>query len=131
MPTFSDKSNALLDQCHPALQKIFRAVVLEFDCRVVSAHRNQAEQNALFHAGKSKLKWPKSKHNTDPSMAADVAPYPIDWKDRERMTLFAGYVLREANRQSVRMRWGGDWNHDWQVKDNVFDDLIHFELLED
>ncbi|KKK66847.1 hypothetical protein LCGC14_2959950, partial [marine sediment metagenome] len=25
--------------------------------------------------------------------------------------------------------WGGDWDLDWNVRDNVFDDLGHFELI--
>ena len=30
---------------------------------------------------------------TNPSRAVDVVPYPIDWDDRERFHLFAGFVI--------------------------------------
>ena len=63
-------------------------------------------------------------------MAVDVAPYPIAWDDRERQTLFAGYVLATAKALGVELRWGGDWDGDTEVRDNQFDDLVHFELVE-
>ncbi len=42
---------------------------------------------------RSKIRWPDGKHNTVPSSAVDVTPYPVVWDDRERQFLFAGYVL--------------------------------------
>jgi hypothetical protein len=36
-----------------------------------------------------------------------------------------------AAQMDVKLRWGGDWDQDTQVKDNNFDDLWHFELVED
>jgi hypothetical protein len=30
----------------------------------------------------------------------------------------------------VRVRWGGDWDGDFETKDNKFDDLVHFEILD-
>lgn len=93
------------------------------------------EQNAAFRSGKSKLEYPKSKHNKAPSMAVDVAPYPIDWYDEKRFHYFAGHVMGVAKIlhyegfMTHRVRWGGDWDNDTQVKDNKFDDLVHFELM--
>ena len=60
----------------------------------------------------------------------DVVAYPIDWNDRERQTLFAGYVLGLAKSMGITLRWGGDWDRDTDVQDNKFDDLMHFELVE-
>ena len=62
-------------------------------------------------------------------MACDVVPYPIDWNDRERFHLFAGFVLGIANQMGIELRWGGDWNRNWEVDDNKFDDFPHFELV--
>ncbi len=129
MPIFSIRSIEILQTCDPRLQRIFKQVVLTFDCTVVSGHRTEGEQNALFHRGASKLKWPYSKHNRKPSLAVDVYPYPIDWKDRDRFHYFAGFVMGEALARDLNLRWGGDWDKDWQVRDNVFDDLGHFELI--
>ena len=82
----------------------------------------------LFEEGFSKLQYPKGKHNQYPSLAVDVAPYPIDWKDRERFTYFAGFVMGIAASMGLTIRWGGDWDRDTELKDNNFDDLPHFEI---
>jgi peptidoglycan LD-endopeptidase CwlK len=29
----------------------------------------------------------------------------------------------------VTLRWGGDWSMDFEVRDNQFDDLVHFEIV--
>ena len=129
MPLFSTRSRAILETCDPQLRNLFARVVLTFDCTVVSGHRTEEEQNALFHRGASKLKWPHSKHNREPSLAVDVYPYPIDWQDRDRFHYFAGFVLGISEGLGYKLRWGGDWDMDWQVRDNVFDDLGHFELI--
>ena len=63
-------------------------------------------------------------------MAVDVAPYPIDWEDRDRFHYFGGYVLGIAKSLGLNIRWGGDWDQDTQTKDNKFDDLVHFEIKE-
>ena len=52
----------------------------------------------------------------------------IDWEDRERFHLFAGYVLGVARGMGITLRWGGDWNMNFEVDDNKFDDFPHFEL---
>lgn len=46
----------------------------------MEGHRDEDRQNKLFEEGKTKVKWPDSKHNTSPSKASDSAPYPLDWR---------------------------------------------------
>ena len=128
MPRFSKKSLSKLETCDKRIQDLFLRVVKKFDCTIIEGHRSKDRQNKLFNEGKSKLKYPKGKHNAIPSKAVDVAPYPIDWNDRERFTYFAGYVLGIAYEMGLKIRWGGDWDMDTQVKDNNFDDLPHFEI---
>ena len=130
MPKFSKKSLSKLETCDKRLQDLFLRVVKKFDCTILEGHRSKDRQNKLFDEGKSKLKYPKGKHNSLPSKAVDVAPYPIDWNDRERFTYFAGYVLGIAYQMGLKIRWGGDWDMDTEVKDNNFDDLPHFEIKE-
>ena len=131
MPRFSPRSQANLDSCAKPLRELFEDVIAAFDCTILEGYRSEERQNELRRQGKSQLGWPASAHNSEPSRAVDVIAYPIDWKDRERQTLFAGYVLGIARMQGVALRWGGDWNRDFQIADNVFDDLVHFELMED
>jgi peptidoglycan LD-endopeptidase CwlK len=66
------------------------------DITVVCGHRGRAEQEKAFQAGNSKLTYPHSKHNKLPSLAVDLAPYPIDWKDREAFMVLRGFVLARA-----------------------------------
>jgi peptidoglycan LD-endopeptidase CwlK len=135
MPKFSNISRQRLDTCHPDLQVLFNEVIEHFDCSIVCGHRDEQAQNIAYEEGFSKLDFPESKHNKLPSLAVDAIPYPVDWKDVERMRHFAGWVLGIAallydmGVMGHRVRWGGDWNMNTQVNDQRFDDLPHFELV--
>lgn len=122
-----------LTTCHPYIQTVFTRVLEYFDHTVLEGRRGKEDQNKAFNEGKSQLRWPDGKHNVveedDLSLAVDVIPYPIDWNDRERMNYFAGQVLATGRSMDIEIRWGGDWDRDTQVKDNSFDDLVHFELV--
>lgn len=129
MPHFGNRSTDNLRTCHADLERLFREVVKKFDCAVICGHRGRAEQDAAYHSGNSEKQWPDSYHNSQPSLAVDVCPYPIDWKDTARFYYFAGYVKGVAERLGIKdLRWGGDWDSDWQVNDQAFFDLAHWEL---
>lgn len=129
MPRFSIHSQIILATCDPRLHEIFDEVIKHIDCRAISGKRNKEEQDALFYAGKTQLRYPQSYHNAEPlSKAIDIMPYPIDWNDRERTTLFAGFVLGVAKSKGYTLTWGGDWNADYLVSDNIFDDMAHFQI---
>jgi len=128
MPYFGKKSKERLNTCESNLQKVFNEVIKHVDCSVLEGHREKDRQNKLFKEGKTKVKYPDGRHNRQPSSAVDVTPYPVDWKDRERQTLFAGFVIGVASQMGINLRWGGDWDQDFQVVDNRFDDFPHFEL---
>ena len=130
MPKFGARSKNALSSCDERLIKIFNEVIKTVDCSVLEGHRGQSKQDKYYEEGKSKVKYPSGRHNKLPSMAVDVAPYPIDWDDRERFHLFAGFVLGIAKSMGINLRWGGDWNQNWFVDDNKFDDFPHFELKE-
>ena len=128
MPRFSTKSKSKLHSCDERLINLFNEVVKHFDCMILEGHRGKEKQNADYDKVNSKVRYPDGKHNKSPSVAVDVAPYPIDWKDRDRFHYFGGYVLGVAKQMGLNIRWGGDWNQDTQTKDNKFDDLVHFEI---
>jgi len=137
MPNFGDTSTRRLLECERRLQKLFNAVIKYYDCTVLTGHRGQIEQDKHFEAGTSKVKWPDGKHNKRPSEAIDIAPWPIPenwgenhWKDMVHFYEFAAIVRYEANRLGIKIRWGGDWDGDGDYKDQTFDDLIHFELVD-
>lgn len=130
MPAFGQRSQNNLETCHEDLQKLFNEVIKHFDCSVICGHRGQEEQDRAFHDGRSKLKFPQSKHNKTPSLAADVVPYPIDWNDTRRFYMFVGIVRGIAAMMNIPVRCGADWDGDMEIKDQNFHDLPHFELLE-
>jgi hypothetical protein len=84
----------------------------------------------MVEDGLSRLQYPNGKHNVTPSLAADVAPYPIDWEDYERFYWFGGYVIGAADSLGLAIRWGGDWDSDMDFKDQTLVDLIHFEIMD-
>jgi peptidoglycan LD-endopeptidase CwlK len=128
MPRFGKRSIGRLQTCDQKLQELFYEVVKHFDCSIIEGHRGEERQNKAYADGKSKVKYPNGKHNQNPSIAVDVAPYPIDWSDRDRFHYFGGFVLGVAKEMGMNIRWGGDWNQDTHTKDNKFDDLVHFEI---
>jgi len=130
MPSFSRTSLSRLNTCDERLQRLFKEVVKTWDCSILCGHRSKEDQNKAFDSGRSKLRYPQSSHNSLPSMAVDVAPYPIDWNDLGAFYMFAGYVMRIAEEMGVAIRYGGDWDGDKKTADQRFNDLPHWEILD-
>lgn len=143
MNVYSPSSQEKLSTCHEDLQIIFAVVLQTWDNTVLVGHRSKDDQTDAFISGKSKVQWPNSKHNSYPSKAVDVSPWPIpkDWganspEELSKFRHFAFYVLGIADALHLAgvtrhtLRWGGDWDSDKDVLDNTFEDLVHFELVE-
>lgn len=130
MPSFSKSSKKQLETCHPILQEILNEVIKYVDFKILEGHRTEELQNLYYEQGKSKLKFPNSKHNKLPSLAVDIAPWPIDWNDKTRFYFLAGVVKGIASAKGYKIRHGGDWDSDNDFKDQTFFDLPHFELVE-
>jgi peptidoglycan L-alanyl-D-glutamate endopeptidase CwlK len=121
----SSKKN--LEQAHTILQALADKALEKSkqDLKVICGYRNEADQNKAFAEGKSKLKWPKSAHNSHPSMAIDVVPLPLDWNNidafEEMVQCFedAWYELDEDLTKGWALRCGADFS---------FHDYPHFEL---
>jgi peptidoglycan L-alanyl-D-glutamate endopeptidase CwlK len=112
----SPRSLKNLEQCHPDLQKIAHEAIKEFDFVVICGFRGEAEQNRAYREGKSKLRWPKSKHNKTPAMAFDACPMPINWEARARFYEMRKVFQKTADRLGIKVRFIG-----W--------DLPHLELV--
>lgn len=124
MPSFGRKSREVLHTCDERLQNILNEAIKHYDFSVVHGYRNMEEQNTLFNQGFSKLRWPLSKHNSYPSRAVDIVPFPGGWENPNAFfDRMATFVLAEASRQGVRLEWGGHWRS--------FPDYAHFELKDD
>jgi len=121
MPSFGTNSKRHRDTCHPDLQKVLNEAIKHYDFSVIWGHRGQAEQDRAFNEGNSKVQWPNSKHNHQPSKAFDVVPYPGGLQNPdEEFYVLATHILGAASQCGVRLRWGGHWTS--------FKDLAHFEL---
>lgn len=130
MPKFSKPSEQRLATCDPRLQTLLRAAIEHVDFTVLCGYRNRDEQEDAFRRGASTKHYPDSRHNTLPSSAVDIAPYPVDWKDTARFARLVGYIERIAQEQRVPIRWGGDWDRDGFTTDERLIDMPHIELVE-
>lgn len=129
MYKYGTTSQARLDTCHPDLQKLFTELSNDWNISIICGHRTEEAQNAAVASGNSKTPYPKSKHNTSPSIAVDAALYPIDWKDNGRHYMFVGMVKQKAKDLGINIRCGADWDGDNETRDQTFNDLVHFELV--
>ena len=126
MPRFGRRSRERLKGVNAKLVNVLNELIKIMDVTIIEGVRSKERQAELLEKGATKVKY--SRHME--GKAVDLAPYPIDWKDRERFHLFAGFVLGIAKSMGINLRWGGDWNQNWEVDDNKFDDFPHFELRE-
>lgn len=122
---FSDVSKRRLSSCHEDLQLVVNMVMKRqiMDFSVLCGHRGKRDQNKAVAEGRSKDPWPESHHNEEPSLAVDLAAYPIRGFDdyNSRMTCkLAGLVLYEADLRGIPITWGGHWER--------FPDIYHFQL---
>jgi peptidoglycan L-alanyl-D-glutamate endopeptidase CwlK len=124
MPRFGRRSKERLKGVDVKLINVLNELVKIMDVTVIEGLRSQERQNELVAKGASKTKY--SKHIQ--GKAVDLAPYPIDWKDRERFHYMGGMVRGIAKQLGANVRWGGDWDSDGEIKDNSFDDLVHVEI---
>ncbi len=131
MPTLSERSLENLSLVDIRLRGVIEQAIEIVDFSVLEGYRGPDRQDEMFRTGQSKLQWPDSKHNSLPSLAVDIAPYPIDWEDTERFVFLAGVVFTIAIQNGIDLRWGGDWDGDGFMRDETFRDYVHFELLED
>ncbi len=122
MPKFSETSQARLATCHPDLIRLMEHVIKDcpIDFTILCGHRGKEEQDKAFREGKSRARYPASRHNATPSQAVDIAPWPINWKDTERFARLAGYVQRCAQELGIAIKWGGEFTS--------LKDMPHFEL---
>jgi hypothetical protein len=147
---YGKRSQAAFDTLDPRWQKVFTYIkdVLGIDHSLLEGHRGQERQDELFFADPpaTHVRWPDSTHNSMPSRGVDAVPYVlipgrrggIHWHDSDpqirelyyrEMVRFATIVQMVALLVfDLETRWGGDWDKDWSLLDNKFNDYPHHEL---
>lgn len=138
MPKFGKRSKERLRGVDARLVNLLNEVIKYWDITVIEGLRSQERQDLLVMQGKSKVKF--SKHCE--GKAVDIAPYPIDWSARDDFHYLGGFVLGIATQMGLNIRWGGDWSspsldkdvmsgkEQRSTKDNRFDDMVHFEIID-
>ncbi len=125
MPSYSTHSAQRLLTCDFRLQRLFGELIKQVDHSILCGWRGKEEQDLAFATGHSKLEWPDSNHNVNPSKAVDAGPWPLPVDPAEQVQAFEEFavVVKElAARLGIKVRWGGDWAH--------FRDRSHWELVE-
>ena len=124
MYKFGKRSRDRLRGVDVRIINVLNELIKIMDVTVIEGLRSADRQKELLAKGATKVKY--SKHMD--GRAVDIAPYPIDWKDRDRFHYMGGMIRGIAKQLNVPIRWGGDWDSDGEVKDNGFDDLVHIEI---
>ena len=118
---YSQRSLSRLSTCDHDLQLLFLEALKDpacpYDITIIEGHRTEDRQNQMVAEGKSQLRWPRSRHNSLPSMAVDVAPFvggSISWS-WDHYNPLADHVkavwsrLKAEGKVHGTLVWGGDW----------------------
>ena len=125
---WSASSLEKLAQLDPRLVEVVEFLRDHRDITIICTYRSPEDQLEAYNKGFSKVKL--GKHNTKPSEAVDLQPYPVVPASlREDLSYLAGMAIAYGKLRGYRIRWGGDWNGDGSTADNSFDDLFHLELV--
>ena len=126
MYKFGKRSKSRLKGVDERLVNVLNELIKIMDVTIIEGLRSKERQQELLAQGKTKTKY--SKHIK--GKAVDLAPYPIDWNDREMFHYMGGMLRGLGKAMGVNIRWGGDWDSDGDINDNKFDDLVHVEIKE-
>tara|TARA_Y100000401_G_C8224905_1_gene175193 strand:- start:216 stop:656 length:441 start_codon:yes stop_codon:yes gene_type:complete len=124
MYKFGKRSKERLKGVDHRLIKVLDELIKVMDVTIIEGLRSEKRQKELLEKGATKVKY--SRHME--GKAVDLAPYPIDWENRDGFHYMGGMIRGIAHQLGLKIRWGGDWNSDGDVKDNGFDDLVHIEI---
>ena len=151
MPKYSKSSREKLETAHPDFTTLMNIVIQYFDNSIIYGGRTPALQFKLFQQGRELQKgvWVKvgdtvtncdgydilSPHNVLPlSDAIDVVPWPVDWKNLNRMRYFIGFVkgtaqiLYDIGAIENQIVSGMDWDNDTILTDQRFFDAPHLQI---
>jgi len=124
MYKFGKRSRERLKGVDARLVNVLNELIKIMDVTIIEGLRSKERQEQLLAQGKTKTKY--SKHIE--GKAVDLAPYPINWEDREMFHYMGGMLRGLGKAMGVNIRWGGDWDSDGDINDNKFDDLVHVEI---
>tara|TARA_R110000744_G_scaffold8350_3_gene27841 strand:+ start:602 stop:1003 length:402 start_codon:yes stop_codon:yes gene_type:complete len=125
---FGKRSRERLSGVNVKLVNVLNELIKIMDVTIIEGVRSDEKQKEYFDKGKSKIDGITKKGQHQLGKAVDLAPYPIDWNDRDTFYYMGGMIRGIAKQLNVNVRYGGDWDGDGKTKDNNFDDLVHIEI---
>ena len=93
MYKFGKTSRERLKGVNAKLVNVLNELIKIMDVTVIEGVRSRERQAELLEKGATKVKY--SRHME--GKAVDIAPYPIDWNDRERFHYMGGMVRGIGN----------------------------------
>jgi len=128
MYKYGKRSKSRMKGIDPRLKEVLDHLIEIMDVTIIEGVRSAKKQAEYFKNGKSKIDGKSKKSQHQKGKAVDLAPYPIDWDDRDRMHYMGGMLRGIGHMLGYKLRYGGDWDGDGVTKDNKFDDLVHIEI---
>ena len=130
MPNFSQKSRDQLRTLDGRLQRLLTKAIQIIDFSIEEGHRTKERQLELVDAGLSKTM--NSKHVVYPSLAVDIAPhpYPKNKEEIKQLYMLVGVIRGLAYMMDIPIRSGSDWNENWDIRDDKWQDAWHLECKE-
>ena len=124
---FSKRSQENLDTCHSNLICLIEESLKNspIDFSVTCGYRGKKAQNDFYARGASKVKYPNSMHNQNPSLAVDIQPHPYTKADRKdknntKFKILNNHIKKVAEELDIPVLNGGlTWRWDW----------FHWELV--
>lgn len=129
MSGFDKGSAERLSRAHPLLQKLMHEAIKQAPFMILDSQRGRAAQELAFRQGRTKAHFGNSAHNWSPSIALDVAPLPVNWKNVKPFAVLQMHIIRPlATTMRIPIRHGCDWNMNGILTDESFIDYPHLEL---
>lgn len=131
MYSFGKKSLEKIETIHDDLKLVLYEAIKIIDFSVIEGQRCKEIQDKYFNEGRSKVKFPNGKHNTIPSDAVDIAPfpYPANKEELSQAYFLAGVITGVAFKMGIKIRIGCDWNGDGNIRNDKFQDVWHVERI--
>lgn len=133
--TLSERSLKRLEGVEYDLVKVVRLAIkrtpVDFGVAWLGGIRTPEEQNQLFKDGYSKCDGYEklSRHQFGEAVDLQVFVGGSSVQSEKMQCIVAGVMASCASELNVKIRWGGDWDQDGDIRDNVFNDIYHFELM--
>ena len=99
------KSREVLSTLAPDLIYLMNKLADVRNVSLISGYRGKTEQNEYYIKGTG-VRYPFSKHNTYPSLAVDVVPWPTQYESIEELDMMLGSIQALSYTLDITIRLG-------------------------